>query len=238
LLTLGLGLATPYVLLALLPGFVRLLPKPGAWMLILKQALAFPMYASAAWLVWVISQQTGPNGVLATGTGLVLLGLAAWVIGVTQRQQARRLWFGRAIAGLAAIGALGFLFGLAAAPPISIAAASDENAYTPAALAALRAEGRPVFVNLTAAWCVTCKINEQVALSSDAVKKAFATRHITYLKGDWTRADPVISALLHQYGRDGVPLYLFYPAKGGVPVVLPQLLTAGIVLDELDRAGS
>jgi thiol:disulfide interchange protein DsbD len=235
---LGLGLSTPYVLLALIPGLVRLLPKPGPWMAILKQALAFPLYASTAWLVWVISQQAGPEGVLATLTGLVLLGFAAWAYGVTQGRQGLFPGLGRAFAGLAVLGALSLLFGIAVAPSFSITAASDEASYSPASLAALRAEGRPIFVNLTAAWCVTCKINEKIALSSDVVKKAFANRHIAYLKGDWTRADPAISALLHQYGRDGVPLYVFYPAKGQAPIILPQLLTTGIVLDELDRTGS
>jgi thiol:disulfide interchange protein DsbD len=238
LLALGLGLATPYVLLALIPGLVRLLPKPGAWMAILKQALAFPMYASAAWFVWVISQQTGPDGVMAVATGLVLVGLAAWVIGVTQIRQARVRLLGQAIAGFAVVGALAILYDIGNAPPSLVATARSAQSYSPARLAALRAEGHPVFVNLTAAWCVTCKINERVALASDAVQEAFAARHIAYLRGDWTRADPAISALLHQHGRDGVPLYLFYPSKGQEPIVLPQLLTAGIVLDELDRAGS
>ncbi|WGJ13229.1 thioredoxin family protein [Methylocapsa sp. D3K7] len=238
LLALGFGLATPYVLLALIPGLVHLLPKPGAWMAILKQALAFPMYASTAWLVWVISQQTGPDGVMAAAMGLVLIGLAAWAIGVTQNQQRRVRAFGRASAGLAVIIAFAFLNDIGITPPSLVATAGDAQPYSPASLATLREEGRPVFVNLTAAWCVTCKINEQIALASDAVQEAFATRHIAYLKGDWTRADPAISALLHQHGRDGVPLYLFYPSNRREPIVLPQLLTAGIVLDELDRAGS
>ncbi|HTV33934.1 MAG TPA: protein-disulfide reductase DsbD domain-containing protein [Methylocella sp.] len=238
LLALGLGLAAPYLAFAFIPGLVRLLPKPGAWMAILKQALAFPMYASAAWLLWVISQEAGPDGVLAVSAGFVLIGLAAWALGVTQgRQDAARL-YGQAVAALAALCAVAFLLGVETGPA-SIAAASEETQpYSPSRLAALRTEGRPVFVNLTAAWCVTCKINERVALASDAVRQAFAARHIAYLKGDWTRPDPAISALLHEHGRDGVPLYLFYPARGGEPIVLPQLLTSGIVLDALGRAGS
>lgn len=238
LLALGLGLAAPYLALALIPGLVRLLPKPGAWMAVLKQTLAFPMYATVAWLLWVISQQAGPDGVLAVAAGLVLVGLAAWAFGVTQSREGRIRSLGHAAAGLAMAGALALLLGLNTAPA-AVASASDEvQPYSAARLAALRAEGRPVFVNLTAAWCVTCKINEQVALASSTVRQAFTARHVAYLKGDWTRPDPEISALLHEHGRDGVPLYLFYPAKGGEPIVLPQLLTAGIVLDELDRAGS
>jgi thiol:disulfide interchange protein len=101
----------------------------------------------------------------------------------------------------------------------------------------LRAQGRPVFVNMTAAWCVTCLVNERIALSGAAVKQAFADHNVAYLKGDWTRPDPEISEFLRQHGRDGVPLYLLFPPNGQAPIVLPQILTAGIVVDELDRLG-
>ncbi len=103
-------------------------------------------------------------------------------------------------------------------------------------VSALQAEGRPVFVNLTAAWCISCKVNERLALKTDAVQSAFATLNVAYLTGDWTRGDPTITALLRAHGREGVPLYLFYPAGGGAPVVLPQILTEGIVLQTLDAA--
>ncbi len=238
---LGLGLAAPYALLALAPGLARLLPRPGAWMAVLKQALAFPLYGAAAWLVWVISQQTGPDGVLATAAGMVLLGFAAWVYGATQARERPMRPLGQAIAAAAAIASLFILRGVAAAPfsaPPSIAATDEIAPYSAERLAALRAEGRPVFVNMTAAWCVTCLVNERIALSSDTVRQAFAERKVAYLKGDWTRADPAISDFLRQHGRDGVPLYVFYPANGGDPVVLPQILTASAVLEELGRAGS
>jgi thiol:disulfide interchange protein DsbD len=126
------------------------------------------------------------------------------------------------------------LNGLAVAPQ-AMTTAADASAYSPDRLAALRAEGRPVFVNMTAAWCVTCLVNERVALSSDKVRDAFAKRNVAYLKGDWTRADPAISQFLKDHGRDGVPLYLLYPPHGGKPVVLPQVLTQTDVLDELNR---
>ncbi|SED47717.1 thiol:disulfide interchange protein DsbD [Rhizobiales bacterium GAS191] len=240
-LALGLGLAAPYALLALIPGLTRLLPKPGAWMVILRQALAFPMYAASAWLVWVISQQAGSDGVLATASGIVLVALAAWIIGVTQGREGRARPLGRSVASLAALGALAILYGVATAPVPSataLAATGSETPYSSARLASLRAEGRPVFVNMTAAWCVTCLVNERVALSSEAVKSAFAQRNVAYLKGDWTRADPAISDFLREHGRDGVPLYLLYPPRGQAPIVLPQLLTASSVLEELDRFGS
>jgi thiol:disulfide interchange protein DsbD len=110
------------------------------------------------------------------------------------------------------------------------AAAAQAQAFTPERLAALRAAGKPVFVNMTAAWCVTCLVNERVALGTDAVRQAFAADDVTYLKGDWTRQDPAITAFLRQNGRDGVPLYVFFPARGGAPEVLPQILTEGAVL--------
>jgi thiol:disulfide interchange protein DsbD len=238
---LGLGLAAPYALLALTPGLARLLPKPGAWMVVLKQALAFPMYGAAAWLVWVISQQAGPDGVLAAVGGIVLVGLAAWAWGATQGREGRLRPLGRAVAVGAALSTLVILHEVATAPalPASTAVATGGiSPYSASRLAALRAEGRPVFVNMTAAWCVTCLVNERMALSSDKVKRAFAEHNVAYLKGDWTRADPAISDFLRQNGRDGVPLYVLYPPNGGTPVMLPQILTASAVLDELDRFGS
>ncbi len=232
-LAMGLGLAAPYALLAVLPGLARLLPRPGAWMDVLKSALAFPMYAAAAWLVWVISLQAGPDGVLAVVAGLVLLGAAAWAFGLAQRS-GRRL--GYAVAAVAAALALAVLPGLGnAAPPAAGAMAAGVEPFTPARLAALRAEGRPVFVNMTAAWCVTCLVNEKVALSPAAVRQAFAERGVTYLKGDWTRGDPAISAFLRDHARDGVPLYVMYPTGGRAPVVLPQILTEAEMLEQLAK---
>jgi thiol:disulfide interchange protein/DsbC/DsbD-like thiol-disulfide interchange protein len=239
-LVMGLGLATPYGLLGLVPGAARLLPRPGRWMLILKQALAFPMYGAAVWLVWVVSQQAGADGVLAALSGAVLVGFAAWLIGATQGDEGRTRLFARAAATAAVIGAFILLGWVSAAPPSSAttASSSDEVPYSAKRLAALRAEGRPVFVNMTAAWCVTCLVNERVALSSEAVKRAFAERNVAYLKGDWTRADPAISQFLREHGRDGVPLYVLFPPNGRPPVILPQVLTASAVLAELDRTGS
>jgi thiol:disulfide interchange protein DsbD len=225
----GLGLAAPYVALASLPGLVRIMPRPGHWMETLKQALAFPMYGAAAWLVWVISQEAGPPGVLGAAAGLVLVGFAGWVFGATQASAVQPRRFGQAMATIAVLAALAVLSGITA-PPVGAATEKASEAYTPERLAALRAEGRPVFINMTAAWCVTCLLNERVAISTDAVQAAFATGGVAYLKGDWTRQDPAITAFLRQNGRDGVPLYVFYPAGGGRPLMLPQILTEGEVL--------
>jgi thiol:disulfide interchange protein DsbD len=225
----GLGLAAPYVALSSMPGLARLMPRPGRWMEVFKQALAFPMYAAAAWLVWVLSQEAGPSGVLGAVIGLVLVGFAGWVFGLTQ---ASALWprrFGQAMAVVAVLTALGVLSGITAAPVAAMTESSAE-AYTPERLAELRAAGKPVFVNMTAAWCVTCLVNERVAISTEAVRKAFAGSGVAYLKGDWTRQDPVITEFLRQNGRDGVPLYVFFPAGGGRAEVLPQILTENDLL--------
>jgi thiol:disulfide interchange protein/DsbC/DsbD-like thiol-disulfide interchange protein len=236
-LAMGLGLAAPYAVLALVPGAARLLPRPGAWMDVLRGVLAFPMYAAAAWLVWVISQQAGPDGVLAVLGGLLLVGFAAWTYGLTQQSGGRWLGRGAALAAVALAAAL--LPGLSAAPAAQAEAApaAGIEPYTPARLASLRADGRPVFVNMTAAWCVSCLVNERVALAPSAVRDAFATHRVAYLKGDWTRGDPAITAFLREHGREGVPLYVFYPAGSGTPIVLPQILTEAAVLEQLDRAG-
>ena len=230
----GAGLAGPYVAIACIPGAAGLMPRPGRWMDVLKQALAFPMYAAAVWMLWTISLETGPVGVVATAGGLVLIGLAAWLVNLDLSGFGRRLAKSLAVLALAACVLL--LVGIAQAPAgeaRTVADASGSEPYSATRLAALRAEGRPVFVNMTAAWCITCLVNERVALGTAKVKQAFASGNVAYLKGDWTREDPAISAFLHAHGRDGVPLYIFFPANGRPPVLLPQLLTQGIVLNAL-----
>ena len=223
----GIGLAAPYVLIASIPAAARLLPRPGRWMLVLRQILAFPMYAAALWMLWAISVQLGPLGVALTGLGLLLVGFAAWLVS----QDFGR--FARVLAVASLLGCVGVLVSLADAPDARATVASEagSEAYSAERLAALRAEGRPVFVNMTAAWCITCLVNERVALGTDAVKQAFADRNIVYMKGDWTRQDSAITAFLAGLGRDGVPLYAFYGPGQPNPVVLPQLLTPGMILD-------
>jgi len=247
-LAMGLGFALPYVALAAIPAVTRLLPRPGRWMEVVRQALAFPMYAAAVWLLWVVSLQAGPQGVLHTAGGMLLIGFTLWALAMARQHTGtwRRAAAGTAAAiGIAAsVAALALLSTLAATPPaaagtVAEAPASEgptSEAFTPARLADLRRDGKPVFLNLTAAWCVTCIVNEQVALNQPAVRQAFAASRVTYLKGDWTRRDPAISDYLRAMGRDGVPLYVLYPARGAPPVVLPQILTEQRVLDEISRA--
>ena len=163
----GLGLAAPYALLALVPGVAHVLPRPGPWMDVLRQALAFPMYAAVAWLLWVVSQQAGPTGVLGAAAGIVLMGFGAWVMGVAQRATGRgsqRL--GRGVALATALVAVAVLASIAEAPATAVARAGEgTDGFTSARFAGLRAQGRPVFVDATAAWCVTCLVNERVALA-------------------------------------------------------------------------
>jgi len=234
---LGLGLASPYVALASIPGLARVMPKPGVWMDLLKQALAFPMYGAAAWLLWVISQEAGPGGVLATAVGLVLVGFAGWVLGASQAAAVQPRRIGQAAAAVAMLAAIAVLSGISSVPvSATTTAESGAEAFSADRLAGLRAEGKPVFVNMTAAWCVTCLVNERVAIGTDAVRQAFAANGVTYLKGDWTRQDPAITEFLRQNGRDGVPLYVFFPAHGGPPRVLPQILTESTMLGLLQAS--
>ena len=235
MLGLGLGFAAPVVILSISPALQHILPKPGVWMVTLKQVLAFPLYATAAWLVWVLSIQTGSDGVMAAALAVVGIGFAAWLAHKTAFSPLAV----KLIAPALAVATLAVTLPMAeTAETVNAAAKAESSAlaeepFTKARLDELRAEGRPVFVNLTAAWCITCKVNERVALKTTAVTQAFRSGGITYLKGDWTRANAEISELLTQFGRAGVPLYLFYPGRGGEPRVLPQILTAGLVLDEI-----
>ena len=237
ILALGLGLALPFLALTLAPHLIARLPRPGAWMETLKQLLAFPVYATVAWLVWVLTQQVGPAGVLAALIGFVLIGLAAWSFNIAQTAApwGRRLALGTVAASL--VGAAAVIAGLDRAGPAIAPQAQSAAGYEPFTsqrLAELLAADRPVFVNMTAAWCITCLVNEHTALSTAAVRAAFAARNVAYLKGDWTSRNPDITRVLERHGRSGVPLYLLY-AGGAEPIVLPQVLTPAIVLGEIDR---
>ncbi|WP_232314870.1 protein-disulfide reductase DsbD family protein [Oceanibaculum pacificum] len=247
-LVLGLGLALPYILLSLFPPLLRFLPRPGPWMERFKQFLAFPMYGAAIWLVWVLSLQAGADGVLAALAGMLLIAFAAWLYETTRGSgQVGRLT-GGGVAALAALAAIvgGYIAadraqlmsaqasGGMSAGESGAAATTPWQAYSPEKLAALRAEGRPVFVNFTAAWCITCLVNERVALNRPEIAEAFRGGNIAYLKGDWTNQDKAITEKLAEFGRSGVPLYLFYPAgQEARPVVLPQILTVDGILKDI-----
>jgi thiol:disulfide interchange protein/DsbC/DsbD-like thiol-disulfide interchange protein len=232
-MALGLGFALPLFCLSTSSTLARLLPKPGRWMETLKQALAFPLYASAGWMVWVLSIQSGSPGVLAAVVVLLAVAFVAWLLGEPSRAGVASKVAAAVILFASAAGAYRLVDTQSAPFAGSVAMDSGAEPFTQQRLDALVQEGRPVFVNFTAAWCITCKVNEQVALTSAAFRKALRDGGIAYLKGDWTSRNPEITALLERFGRAGVPLYLFYDGKGGAPHVLPQILTEAMVLERL-----
>ena len=228
---LGVGLAAPFMLVSFFPGLLGFLPKPGPWMVRLRQALAFPMFATAIWLVWVLVAQVGSIGVIWSLAAFLTAGFAVWAFSL--KGMAAR------IAGVA--GAALALGSVAAAAQLDTvdSVASPGSAWaqwTPEAVDAARAEGRPVFVDFTAAWCVTCQVNKLGPLSSDRVMAAFAAHDVALLRADFTNRDDQIAEELARHGAAGVPLYLVYPAGGGAPEVLPPLLTGPIVIQALERA--
>jgi len=231
--TLGLGLALPFVLLCVIPGLAQRLPKPGVWMDRFKQVLAFPLYLSAVWLLWVYGEQQGPLAMARLAGGAVFLAFALWLLGLP----APLRWL-RGVSIAVALAAV--VFALQAGAQLQSTTQRSESAnyeaYSAQRLAQLRQLGKPVLVNMTAAWCITCLANERVALSTDAVRSKMQELGVTYVKGDWTRRDDAITRYLAQFSRSGVPLYVLYPARGE-PRVLPQLLTADLVVAELDALG-
>ena len=242
---LGLGFAAPLVLLSFAPGLLKFVPRPGPWMEGLKKLLAFPMYGAAAWLVWVLTQQSGPTALAAVLAAGVALALGAWIWGAAQQAQAAGsrpvLRYGLGVVAIV-VGIGLAVAGLRAEPAASAAAAVEAGGselpsepYDPARLVELTQSGRPVFVDFTAAWCITCQVNERVALFRPDVAKAFAKANAVYMRADWTRRDAGIAKALSDHNRAGVPLYLVYDKSGGEQV-LPQVLTPQMVTQALVKA--
>jgi thiol:disulfide interchange protein/DsbC/DsbD-like thiol-disulfide interchange protein len=247
---LGLGFAAPFVAVAFIPGLLKRLPRPGAWMDTLRHILAFPMYGTAAWLLWVFTLQAGDANLALLLAAAVLAGLFGWLLGAAQRA-GKPLIPGVAALVSAGLAVACLVVGAKQAAPAAAQTASADGAtapaeaggaeapsqaFTPQRLADLRAAGKPVFVNFTAAWCVTCQVNERLALGAGSVAKALADTGAVYLKADWTNRDGDIAKILSDHGRAGVPLYLVYGADGGEPKVLPQLLTPGSVVAAIKAA--
>lgn len=224
---LGVGMALPVLILSGSPKLLNKIPKPGPWMESLKQLLAFPLYATAVWLSWVVGRQAGVNGMALLLMGCVLITLALWLWSDS--------WWKRAISASCAALAVAILTSPLMKPVDSLVRSNSEwQAYTPQTLAELRTQGTPVFLNITADWCITCLANENVTLNTDVVKQAMKASGVVYLKGDWTNRNAMITALLKEHGRTGIPLYVAYPADSQKPgILLPQILSQDIVIDAL-----
>jgi thiol:disulfide interchange protein DsbD len=223
----ALGLAAPYVAVTLSPAIARALPRPGPWMERFRQALAFPVFAAAAYFLWVLSAQTGQRGLAFALAGLILLafGLRLW-------EWRRSAVWARAAAALAVAASLAPVIALRPAEAARAGGAVDAIAYDAADVERRRAAGEPVFIDFTAAWCVTCQVNKLTVLSSPRIKEAFAASGVAFVTADWTNRDAAIAEALGRFGANGVPLYVFYPA-GKDAVVLPQPLTERAILANL-----
>ncbi|MEJ1097317.1 MULTISPECIES: protein-disulfide reductase DsbD [unclassified Pseudoxanthomonas] len=232
---LGLGLALPFLLIGFVPALANRLPRPGAWMETLKQFLAFPMYLTAVWLLWVLGNQRGIDAIGLALAGLVLLALGLWWF---QRLRLRTAPLRRALA-VALVAASLVPLAMAHRLPSASRASADGAAavsFSNAKLASLRAEGRVVFVDMTADWCVTCKANEKTVLHTQAFRDLLEQHDAVFMQGDWTNVDPEITAFLESHKAVGVPLYVVYPRNGGEGEVLPTVLTRKMVSDALARA--
>jgi thiol:disulfide interchange protein DsbD len=239
--SIAVGLATPYLLLSLFPEAVKVLPRPGAWMETFKQAMAFPLYGTVGYLTWVLAAQTSEEGFLWTLLSFAVIAMGVWVYG---RWNAPGASAGRArfgLGGLLVVGTLGVWLGwprplaLAGVPVAGQVPAVVWEAWSPEAMAKLRAEGRTVYVDFTARWCATCQTNKKLVFGSDAVRRYFADNRIATLRADWTNKDPRITAELARYQRSAVPFNLIWKPGHDAPVILPELLTPGTVLAALKQ---
>ncbi|WP_420142918.1 protein-disulfide reductase DsbD family protein [Sphingomonas sp.] len=224
---LGLGLALPFLLLGFVPALRRLLPRPGAWMDVFRRILAVPMLITALGLAWILGRQAGVDGMTLGLAAALLLAFGLWWAGRRQHRLASGAWLPALGGTLAAA-----LLIVTSVAPMAVEATpqtAGAERFDGARLAALRAEGRPVFLYFTADWCLTCKVNEKAAIERAEVKQAFAAKKVAVMSGDWTRGDPAISRFLEAHGRSGVPFYLYYPPGGAEPRELPQVLTPGLL---------
>jgi thiol:disulfide interchange protein DsbD len=252
---LSLGLVWPLALVATAPGVRRWLPKPGAWMVTLRQALAFPLLATVVWLAWVLGRQAGVGAVTALLAALTLLAFGLWALGRfgTLVASAGRRRAARGVALAAGAGALALVtaggrsapapvavaLGAASPPPPKDASALPWRPYSASALEALRDSGRVVLVDFTADWCLTCKVNERVAFSADTVRAALRAHDVALVRADWTTRDPSVTRALAAFGRNSVPFVVLYGRdRAAAPAVLPTLLTPGIVTRALDAAAA
>lgn len=232
-LSLGIGFALPYLILSIKPTLLSFLPKPGAWMETFKQFMAFPMWASALWLLWVLSGQVDPDTVILVLIGGLSISLALWLLERNTSEILLLKWLVRL--AVLAIFALSIWI-----LPTSYSTQTSQNkqdiTYSEELLTEYRDDNELIFLNFTADWCITCKVNESVALNSEEVKALIKQKNIRYLEADWTRKNEAIAKKLEEFGRSGVPLYLLYPSTGE-PIILPEILTEDILLNYLNELG-
>lgn len=234
---LGFGMASPFLILSEIPSLTRFMPKPGAWMDSFKRFMAFPLYATCVWLLWVIGNQTGSSGMAIVLLGCLLLTLAIYLW--HENAQKHRWQVLKNMTSLAATVAALMMLASPFLQPQSLAMTASEHAdwqaYSANTLQDLQDSEQAVFINVTADWCITCLLNERTTLSTDEIKQAFKNNDIHYLKADWTKHDPAITALLQEYDRTGIPLYLLYPpGESQRAIILPQILTKEIILEALE----
>ncbi|MAK62531.1 MAG: cytochrome C biogenesis protein [Ponticaulis sp.] len=241
--TLGLGMAAPFLVVSLFPKLVSMLPKPGGWMERLKQFFAFPLFLTAVWLVWVLANQAGSLAVGLVGVAATLIAFAIWLFkSAPAGKFARNVVF--SIAGLILIlGGVTIPFMLQGTKGVGVDEAGNVTAkggydevWAPETVASLQAEGKGVFVDFTASWCVTCQVNKRTTLQSASVQKAFEEQGVSLLIADWTSRNDLIADELAKFGRAGVPLYLYYPKGGGAPEVLPQILSPSLVIETISTS--
>lgn len=234
---LAIGLAVPYLALTLYPAWTRHLPKPGAWMEILRQVISLPVFATVIWLAWVLAQAYGADALARLLTCLLLLAVAGWFLG---RWPARR-WAFLAASGIVvavvlfAVFSIGKLSASSASAPSTIAAHGEWEPWSIEAVARYQSQGRPIFVDFSASWCLSCQVNERIALNQPAVQKAFEANRVALLRADWTRHDEAITQALATLDRSGVPAYALYAPGQTAPQMLPEVLTPGIVTAALAK---
>lgn len=229
-ITLGFGLALPFLLIGFIPGLAHRLPKPGAWMETLKQILAFPLYLTAAWLAWVLGKQRGVDAMALWLVGAIALSAALWWWERGRyRNNAISRWVISTLMVIASLAALWSIQYLLVSSLVAVHTDSINSAYSAERLADLRARNQPVFVNMTADWCLSCKLNERSTLGTDRFSALLRNTGTVYLKGDWTNEDPAITAFLKEHHAVGVPLYVYFPRNGGEVKKLPSILTPEIV---------
>lgn len=241
-LALALGFAAPFTLISLFPAIAERLPRPGAWMDILKRGLAFPMLGAFAWLVWVLTQQAGTTALAAMLASAVVVSFAAWLYGMAQRrrftgQPYKALLVVTLVLFIAAIGPLpGVMHTQVSQPEVLSAENITRVTWSPQTVEKMRGHGKAIFVDFTASWCITCQVNERTSLSTAAVKQALAETGTVYMVADSTRFNADIDDAMNTFGQGGLPLYVVYPADGSAPKVLPQVLTPSIVVNALNQA--